>query len=257
MKWPDLLMLIRHDTSAYNVLKAQKEKDPLYQDFVRAFTQDHRSEETKCLAEKVRAKYALTMGGHATPLVDENGTKAFQTGGALKKDGVLPDVIFVSPFERTLETLRHMIRAWPELAEVTTYRDDRVREQEHGLANSYSDWRVFYALHPEQKDLHQREGSYWYRYPQGESVADVRERGRSWLTTLTRDFAGKKVLAVTHHLNILALRANLERLDVEDFLRIDEEDKPINCGVTLYEGDPNLGTNGKLKLSYYNKQLYS
>ena len=197
------------------------------------------------------------MGGSATPLVDKNGTKAFQTGEALRKEGVLPDVIFVSPFNRTLETLRHMTRAWPELADVKTYREERVREQEHGMAYLYSDWRVFYAFHPDQKDLHKLEGPYWYRYPQGESVADVRERGRSWLTTLTRDFAGKKVLAVTHHLNILALRANLERLNEEEFLRIDEEEKPINCGVTLYVGHPDLGDDGKLELSYYNKKMYS
>ena len=99
-------------------------------------------------------------------------------------------------------------------------------------------------------------GPYWYRYPQGENVPDVRDRNRSWTTTLTRDFVGKKVLAVTHHLNILATRANLERLGECEFTRLDEEDKPINCGVTLYRCDPTKGKNGHLVLEYYNRKLY-
>lgn len=256
MKWPKTLTLVRHDVSAYNVLRAKKEADPLYIEFVEAFEQDHRSEKTKALAKQIREKYALSMGGAETPLIDGGGDQSFQVGKELSK-GDLPDVIFVSPYKRTLHTLGHMTRAWPELASVKTFQDGRVREQEHGMAFLYSDWRVFYAHHPEQKELHGLEGPYWYRYPQGESVEDVRERGRSFLNTLTRDFAGKNVLVVTHHLNILALRANLERLDEAEFLRIDAEEKPINCGVTLYTGNPDMGKNGKLVLTDYNKKLYT
>jgi broad specificity phosphatase PhoE len=256
MKWPKTLTLVRHDTSAYNVLKAQKEVDPLYASFVEAFEEDYRSPKTKELATQIRDKYALGVGGADTPLIDGGGDFAFQVGEELSK-GDLPDVIFVSPYKRTLHTLEHMTRAWPALASVKTYQDERVREQENGLGFLYSDWRVFYVFHPEQKELHDLEGPYWYRYPQGESVADVRERGRSFLTTLTRDFAGKNVLVVTHHLNILALRANLERLNEEEFIHLDTKEKPINCGVTIYTGNPNVGENGKLELSSYNKKLYT
>ena len=256
MKWPQSLTLVRHDTSAYNILRAQKEADPLYIAFTEAFNKDHTSAETRSLAEQVRTKYALDFGGAATPLIDGGGDQSFQVGKALSK-GEPPDVIFVSPFKRTLHTLSHMTRGWPELASVKTYQDERVREQEHGIGFLYSDWRVFYAYHPEQKDLHDLEGPYWYRYPQGESVADVRERGRSFLTTLTRDFSGKRVLVITHHLNILALRANLERLSEDQFLHLDKKKKPINCGVTLYTGNPHVGENGRLELTHYNQKLYT
>jgi broad specificity phosphatase PhoE len=241
--------------SAYNILKSQKAEDPLYMAFVKAFEEDFRSTETKALAIKVREKYALGFGDANTPLIDGGGDKSFQVGKALSA-GPTPDVIFVSPFKRTMLTLEHMTRGWPELGSVKTYRDERVREQEHGEALLYSDWRVFYAHHPEQKELHDLVGAYWYRYPGGESVSDVRERGRSFMTTLTRDCVGKNVLVVTHHLNILALRANLERFDEKEFLRIDNEEKPINCGVTVYTGRPDLGDNGKLVLSSYNQKLY-
>lgn len=134
--------------------------------------------------------------------------------------------------------------------------DERIREQEHGLSILYNDWRVFQTLHPEQKLLREQEGRYWYRYPQGENVADVRLRTHNWMGTLIRDFAEKKVLVVTHHLTILSLRANFERLDENGFLHLDEHEAPINCGVTVYRGNPNKGTNGKLELEAYNQKFY-
>ena len=88
-------------------------------------------------------------------------------------------------------------------------------------------------------------------------MVDVRERLRSWVITLIRELANKNVMAVTHHLAILSIRANLERLSKEDFLRLDKEEKPINCGVTIYEGDKKAGSNGRLVLKAYNQKLHN
>ncbi len=256
MKWPLRLMLIRHDVSAYNLLKTKRSSDKLYQRFLKSWEANSNSPETITLAQEVYAKTALGLGDAATPLADKEGRQAYTTGLELAKNTSVPDVIFVSPYERALKTLEHLTRGWPDLENVATYEDDRVREQEHGLALLYNDWRVFHSLHPEQKKLYELEGRYWYRYPQGENVPDVRDRNRSWLNTLTRDFANKRVLVVTHHLNILATRANLERLDAKEFIRLDEHEKPINCGVTMYEGKPDEGSDGRLKLSVYNHKYY-
>lgn len=258
MKWPLSLTLIRHDTSAYNVLREKKKDHPLYQEFLAARKKDGGSRETKQLALQVWQHFALNVSDANTPLVDVEGRQSFATGGALRQFFPKPpDVVFVSPYKRALLTLEHMIRGWPELGRVKTYEEERIREQEHGLALLYNDWKVFEAIYPEQKALRKLEGAYWYRYPQGENVPDVRSRNRSWLTTLTRDFAEKDVLVVTHHLNILATRANLERLGASEFLRLDEEEKPINCGVTVYRGDPYKGKDGKLVLESYNTKLYT
>ncbi len=256
MKWPTSAMLIRHDTSVYNGLRDKKKDDPLYKSFLEEFEKSYNSKAARSLAHEVRSKYALGIGDAETPLADLEGSQAFQTGQALAVSEVVPDVIFVSPYKRTLMTLDHISRGWPALKSVKIYQDERVREQEHGLANIYNDWRVFEAIHPEQHELRKLDGSYWYRFPQGENVPDVRDRNRSWLTTLTRDFSEQRVLVVTHHLNILATRANLERLDHREFIRLDEEEKPINCGVTMYAGDPAQGKDGKLVLSYYNRRCY-
>jgi broad specificity phosphatase PhoE len=249
-------MLIRHDTSAYNVLKVKKKADPVYNMFMVERLRNPLSEETKRLACHVQQRFALKMGDAMTPLADAEGKQACRTGIALAVCDKVPDVIFVSPYLRAKLTLKHLIRGWPALGDVKVYEEERIREQEHGLALLCNDWKVFEALHPEQRLLRNMEGSYWYRYPQGENVPDVRERNRSWLTTLTREFRGKKVLVITHHLNILAMRANLERFGAAEFLRLDAREKPINCGVTLYRGNPKKGKDGRLELEYYNRKNY-
>lgn len=256
MKWPLSVRLVRHDTSAYNVLKEKKLGDPLYQEFLAARKENSASEKTKALALQVWQKFALGTSDADTPLADPEGVQAYQTGIALSS-GQIPDVIFVSPYKRALLTLKHIARGWPELSEVKKYKEERIREQEHGLALLYNDWKVFHVLHPEQRMLNKMEGPYWYRYPQGENVPDVRARNRSWLTTLTRDFAGKHVLVITHHLNILAMRANLERLGADEFVHLDKHEKPINCGITTYQGVPDQGKDGKLILESYNVKHYS
>lgn len=256
MKWPETLTLVRHAESTYNRLKADKAEDALYRDFKKAHNKDSQSEVTRQLALEVVDRFALKLGDHNTPLAGGAVEQAEAMAGKLQDIIAVPDVIFVSPYERTHETLRAMVRRWPALGDVRQIEEERIREQDHGLSLIYTDWRVFQTLHPEQKTLRNLQGPYWYRYPQGENIPDVRERLRSWLGTLTRDFREKGVLAVTHHLAILALRANLERLDAKQFVRLDEQEKPINSGVTIYRGDPSQGTDGKLVLDAYNVKLY-
>lgn len=255
MKWPEYLMLIRHDVSAYNVLKKQKMKNSVYRKFLASFEDAPGSEETRRLAGEV-CNTTLPHGDHDTPLADIEARRAEKTAKKLKKTIARPDVIFVSPYKRALDTLEGLKRGWPELDHVRVYEDERLREQGHGLALLYNDWRIFHALHPEQAMLHKKEGRYWYRYPQGENVPDVRDRNRSWTATIIRDFAEKKVMAITHHLCILAMRANFERLGAEEFIRLDEKEKPINCGVTLYSGNPFLGQDGRQILYFYNRKYY-
>jgi broad specificity phosphatase PhoE len=253
MKWPKQLTLIRHDESAYNALKKFKESSDLYKKFRKSYESDWRSEETKILAREVKEKLSLNFGDHNTPLAENSGGQAIKMAGELKNKIVIPDVIFVSPYQRTWETLKKMYEGWPELKKVRVYEEERIREQEHGLLIAFNDKRIMFSLFPEQRELFEKKGAYWYRFPQGENVPDVRERNRSWITTLVREFAGKQVLAVTHHLTILATRANLERLSAEEFLRLDEDEEPINAGVTIYEGQEE---ENRLLLTDYNLKLY-
>ena len=259
MKWPNTLTAIRHGESAYNVLKAQKNEDPLYQEFKKAFNRRQKDpERARQLAQEFidLGSFVLGVGDHGTPLTERGKLQAEITGSKLKHRIDLPDVLLVSPYDRTQETLDQMKKGWPELADVKEVVEDRICEQQHGLALLYNDWKIFHALHPEQEALYNMEGRYWYRYPQGENVPDVRERMRSEMIAVTRDYHERDVLMVTHHLSILALRANMERLDAAGFCDLDEHDKPRNCSLTIYRGYPDLGENGKLLLDTYNEILY-
>jgi broad specificity phosphatase PhoE len=114
----------------------------------------------------------------------------------------------------------------------------------------YNDKRVFFVNHPEQRPLFEAE-EYDYRYPGGENIGDVADRVEDWLKTISTEYAGKKILAVSHHETILVKRMLLEGKGKKWFLQVDEIDKPINCGVTTYRN------NGKgLDLESYNVQHY-
>lgn len=257
MKWPKSLTLIRHGQSAYNILRAQKQQDPDYQRFQDLYRSGQVTEEIKQLASDIKQRYSLGVGDYNTELTEEGVLQAITTGKVFEAESTpLPDVVIFSPYIRTRQTLSGLCVGWPRLKDVPAVEDDRIREQEHGLSITYSDWRVFHTFHPEQRELRELQGEYWYQYPQGESVAQVRDRVRSMLTTLVREYSDRRVLLVTHHLTILSIRATLERLTPEEFIKLDKHDKPVNCGVTRYVGLPNAGKNGKLILESYNNKLY-
>lgn len=264
MKWPDELTIVRHGKSKYNALKTKKKKDSFYQKFKIQYEKIHDWEaplppELIEMAREVARKFSLGISDFHTPMTEVGREQALMTGSILGEMISLPDVIFVSPFMRTAETLEYIIQGWPELASVKTFSEERIREKSPGFAALYNDWRVFNILYPEQKryrDLFLDLADYWYAYPNGENVHHARELIRSWVSTLIREFSGKKVLAISHHLTILATRAHLERLSPEQFIQLDRDEKPINCGVTVYRGDPTQGEDGRLVLSSYNKKLY-
>jgi len=193
-------------------------------------------------------------GDDETSLTEAGFRQAEGLGYRLSLFVPIPDVIIYSPYLRTKQTMEMIIKGWGEkISEVPTIPDDRIREQEHGLSNIYGDRRLFQTFHPEQKRLYELLGPYWYQYPQGESVAQVRDRIRLMMATLIREFSEKHVLMVTHHLTILSIRANLERLSPAQFIHLDKHEKPLNCGTTLYEGKPKRGKDGQLLLQAYNR----
>ena len=256
MKWPAEIIFIRHGESAYNALKKKKESHPVYKEFRCAFEENPKGILTMGLAEKALEIFALPDGDNGTPLTDRGRCQARSTGAGMAAVFEKPDVIFVSPHVRTRDTLCGLVEGWPALAGAKTYEEVRIREQEHGVSLLYNDKYLFQAFHPEQVRLQAMEGRYWYRYPQGENVPDVQLRIGAWINTLIREFTGRRVLVVTHHLCILAIRATIERFGADEFLELDEKEKPLNCGVTVYRESPKKGRDGKLELVSYNKKYY-
>ncbi len=258
MKWPSSISFVRHAQSIYNALRGKKDQDPEYKEFKRAYNKDPESELCRNLARKMWEKYQLGVSDYNTPLSPEGHQQALATGKALSRGGLIPspDIVLVSPYLRTRQTWDALLEGGFQAGAAKVIIEDRLREQEHGLAILYGDWRIFQTLHPEQRLLRKLMGPYWYQYPQGESTSMVRDRTRDVTSMMIREFSGLNVCVVTHHLTILSMRANYERLSPEEFIRLDEEEKPVNCGITQYIGEPRQGRDGRLVLKEYNAKHY-
>ena len=79
--------------------------------------------------------------------------------------------LYVSPYERTLETAGE-IRSAFESQILQTSIEPRIREQEFGNLQTHE----FELFRERQKAV----GRFWYRFPNGESGADVHDRVKSW-----------------------------------------------------------------------------
>lgn len=281
MKWPSSLTLIRHAESEYNTVKKQCATFPEWAEFNQIFNRTYihekkgrkdllRFEEdvfegrwpdprlvelARIVHRKIRAIFSYS--DIETPLSEEGHRQAKATGEHFHASHhPVPDVVHVSPALRVHQTYDDIASQWPALKDAPMIEEERIREQEHGLATLYGNWKIFMTLNPIIALLRAKEDSYFFRYPNAESVCNVRERTRDYKSMLIREYAGEDVMAFAHHLTILATRADLERWDHKRFIEADEKEKPLNCGVTVYRGHPELGKNGKLVLEQYNKIHY-
>lgn len=241
-KWPASITLIRHAEPSFNKGKME-------------------------LSETLTAP---DYSDYDTPLSEVGMEQALTTGKNLSGKIKLPQAVYVSPFLRTKQTLGQIQEGWPELKDVKTIEEDRLREQEHGVKTMYPDGKIYLVMNPQQALLRKFGTDYDYREEGGESMMDVRDRTRVLLNTLIREHGGlegivttpEDVLLVSHHLTIMATRANLERWDRTKFLYEDKHNHPINCGVTIYKGFPagseqaGKSKHGKLMLDEYNVKLY-
>ncbi len=271
-KWPRSITAIRHVRSAYNDLN--REEIPGYNEFAEQFDREYKALDLKAVMSKtfpsdglkeMAIKLAPTLeaetSDYNTDIAKGAEEQAIITGQNLPGRINKPDVIYVSPYKRTQATLDGLQKGWPELKDVKTYEEDRIREQEHGMQAAFTDWRLYFMHNPRQALLRKKSTAYEYRHEQGESLLDVRERIRSLTSTLIREHgngAPENVLLVTHHLAIMAMRANLERWDRERFLRENRENRPPNCSITTYESiDVKPGTEDRrLRIKHENLVLY-
>ena len=115
------------------------------------------------------------------------------------------------------------------------FDDPRLREQEWGNFRS-----------PEETALVQKEryayGTFYYRFPSGESGADVYDRISSFLETMHRDFEKpdypENTLIVSHGMTIRIFLMRWFHLSVEEF---ETWENPMNCQAFIM----NLGSDGK------------
>ncbi|ONK80512.1 uncharacterized protein A4U43_C01F18620 [Asparagus officinalis] len=87
---------------------------------------------------------------------------------------------YVSPYRRTLETLPGLGRAFERERIVGVREEPRLREQDFGNFQDREKMRV-------EKETRLRYGRFFYRFPNGESAADVYDRITGFRETLKAD----------------------------------------------------------------------
>jgi broad specificity phosphatase PhoE len=162
-----------------------------------------------------------------------------------------PNVVLHSPYVRAAETARIIIDALGPGQGLTVQVDERLREKEFGILDRLTTHGISHK-YPELYEQRQHVGKFYFRPPGGESWCDVILRLRSVLDTITREYAGERLLIVGHQVTVNCFRYLFERMDEGTILDIDRAGDVPNCSVTAYAFDPGIGKRGKLQLQTAN-----
>ena len=224
-QWPKQLVLVRHGESERNVKRELAKGKP----DIHLYHEGLRDIDVK-----------LTKRGLE---------QAHTTGEYLAANNEF-NVVFVSPYKRTLQTAEAILSHFDPKPEMV--RDERIREIEFGILDGVTNAGIRTRF-PEEFERRKREGHYWYRPPGGESRPDVALRVHSFLNSITRDYAGCRALVVCHSVVVLIFRRLLERWGEEEYLKVHHDDDVKNCSMTSYTFD---AAQERLVLDQYNSICY-
>jgi len=224
-RWPARLWLVRHGESAGNV--ARDAADAARSDVIDIAERD--------------VDVPLSELGHRQ-------AAALGRWFAEQPHDECPTSVFISPYLRARETVRHIDEEGGLRRGAHCFVDERLREKEFGLLDRLTRSGIL-KRYPEQAEIRERVGKFYYRPPAGESWTDVILRLRSFADTISLHHSGpeSRVLVVAHQVVVLCMRYLIESLDEAGILAIDSAADVANCSVTEYALD-----GSDLKLVRYN-----
>lgn len=206
---PDHIILVRHGQSEGNVNKEIYGKKP---DYALELTEEG-------------AKQALEAGKEIANFLDPGLARPGQAQ------------FYISPFWRTRQTAELIQKS---VTNYTNHEDPRLREQEWGHL------KARYA--PELEEERDSYGHFYYRFPDGESCADVYDRVSDFLNTLHRDFEKKhyprNTVIVTHGMTMRLFLMRWFHLSVEEFELLSN---PHNCECYILKLNDDSGKYAILK----------
>lgn len=210
MAMPIDLVLVRHGQSEQNLAlhAARRGDESLYSDEYRArHVSQHR----------------------LTPLGREQARKA---GEWLKANGYgLFDRRYVSSYVRAKETAALLQVKGPDW-----FVDPLLREREWGDYDHMS-WEERSAKTAQSVNIRKTDSFYWVP-PNGESIAGLTVRLRTFFDTWHRECSDMKVLVVCHGEVIWGFRFMLERMSIEKWTELEASKEPgaiiNNCQIVHY-----------------------
>lgn len=180
----------------------------------------------------VDSKVYMCTPDNKIPLSLKGEAMALEEGRALRK--IIGDEsvrFFVSPFTRSRMTCKGIIEGGGFNA-FTICEDPRLREQEWG---NYQSEETYTKHLKERRDV----GAFYYRFPNGESGADVYDRVSAFLDTLFRKFKYEKCadnfVIVSHGITIRLFLMRYFKWTVETFHDLWN---PDNCEHFILEREP-------------------
>ncbi|KAL9650964.1 hypothetical protein ABK040_015067 [Willaertia magna] len=214
MKKPKRIILIRHGESEGNI-------NPC----IYATKPDNQIE----LTEEGK-KQALHAGAKLKQIIEESS----------KKSGKPESIQFIiSPYKRSIQTFEQLAVYFGGKDHVSHKEDARIRELDFGNFQSPSE--IQYRMLERKKF-----GSFYYRFPQGESGADVYDRVSGFVGSLMRDFSVKRkpfdnYVLVSHGLTCRLFLMRYFHWTVDTFHSLQNLD---NCEMVIME----LQESGKYKI---------
>ena len=185
------------------------------------------------------------MPDHEIPLTFLGVEQARSLGKKMKEE-ILRDErarVYVSPYNRARQTCRLLLEFIGNNV-TTVYEEPRLREQDWGNRRPFQETE---RIKRERLEY----GRFYFRFPQGESGADVYDRVSTFLETLHRDFEKKdypsSAVIVTHGLTMLLFLMRWFHWSVEKFER---HRMPDNCQMVIME----LQADGRYRLATKLKQ---
>jgi broad specificity phosphatase PhoE len=153
---------------------------------------------------------------HLIHLTQQGREEALQTGRNLKSLVGEESIKFiVSPYVRTQETVAGIAHAFGGGRKLDISEDLFIREQDFGNFESGN----MKELHKEKKAF----GKFYYRFPEGESPADVYNRAGLFLESMYRRWEVKYVdntVIVSHELFLKVFIMRMFRYPVKDYYNI-------------------------------------
>ncbi|KAK6233093.1 Histidine phosphatase superfamily [Theobroma cacao] len=147
---------------------------------------------------------------HKISLTEQGRAQARQAGSHLRDlisgHGSCSDwrvYFYVSPYERTLSTLREIGKSFSKKRVIGVREECRIREQDFGNFQVEGRMKVI-------KETREKFGRFFYRFPEGESAADVFDRVSSFLESLWRDIDLNRLHNdPSHDLNLIIISHGL------------------------------------------------
>uniref|UniRef100_A0A1J3JR31 Phosphoglycerate mutase-like protein AT74 n=2 Tax=Noccaea caerulescens TaxID=107243 RepID=A0A1J3JR31_NOCCA len=151
-----------------------------------------------------------TTPDHKIQLTDSGLLQAQEAGARLhaliSSNSSSPDwrvYFYVSPYDRTRSTLREIGRSFSRRRVIGVREECRIREQDFGNFQVKERMRA-------TKKVRERFGRFFYRFPEGESAADVFDRVSSFLESLWRDIDMNRLhINPSHELNFVIVSHGL------------------------------------------------